>query len=321
MDTQEQSLLATLAYYGALRWPLTVVELAEHMIPCGGDLHSFGSLVASLELLEVAGRVRGESGLYVVGDVPANIADYRVSRQATSADKWRAMLSSARWLPVVPYVRMMSASGSLAMGSSALESDWDMFVIVRSGRLYTARLGLLAVAWLCGRLRTKRMKTAPDRFCFNHIITTDSLSMRHRSLYTAQAISCLVPFYDSWGYAARFRQANAWVGDYSASAGGGFYVRRELSHSRFLGAIRWWGEVFLNTFIGTLIERGLRRWMQARIRANPETHRAGGRIIADDRELEFHPRSFEAVALARYNETLTRIGLGQYRQRDSGLTR
>jgi hypothetical protein len=59
--------------------------------------------------------------------------------------------------------------------------------------------------------------------------------------------------------------------------------------------------------------------MQRRIHREPATHEKGGRIVADDRELEFHPHSFEAVALSRYNAALTRLGLGQYAERDSGL--
>jgi hypothetical protein len=214
---------------------------------------------------------------------------------------------------------MLAASGSLAMGATGAASDWDVFVVVKAGRLYTARFGLLAAAWMMRRLRTKRMRIAPDRFCFNHIITTDGLAIRHRSLFTAHALSWLIPLYDPTGYAGRLRHANAWVGDYVSTSASESFIRRSVVHSRFLDTLRRWLEAVLNTFIGTVVERMLRRWMRARIQAEPATHKAGGRIVADDRELEFHPRSFEALALSRYNATLAALGMGQYAEHDSGL--
>lgn len=324
MDTAERSLLATLAYYGALRWPLTVVELSERLIPSRrfgqtAAVTGIGSIASLIQQLQASGRIRADSGLYVFGDVPADMPRHRIQRHTQSAEKWRHMLASAWWLQAVPYVRMLAAGGSLAMGSSSPQSDWDMFVIVKSGRLYTARLGLLLVALLLGRLRTKRMRIAPDKFCFNHLITTDGLAIRHRSLFTAHALAWLIPFHDPWAYAFRFRQANAWVGEYTTGTSGTTFVRRALSRSGLLNAIRWSGERILNTYFGLIVERLLCRWMRGRIEREPATHLSGGRIVADDREIEFHPRSFEAVALARYNAALTRLGMGQYAEHDSGL--
>lgn len=324
MHAADQSILATLAYYDALRRPLTLVELYERLIPSArlgfpAPRPLLGDIVSHADALVSAGAVQTECGLYSLASSYAGFGQVFVKRQKESAQKYLKVLKCAWWLQAVPYVRMLAASGSLAMGSTGPLSDWDMFAVVRAKRLYTARFGLLVSTWLMGRLRTKRMRTAPDRFCFNHIVTTDGLSVRHRSLFTAHAVAWLVPVYDPWGYAARLRQANEWVGDFTGTSGGRHFVRRSVEESRVLGGIRRIAELVLNTFIGDGIERILRRWMRARIQAEPATHKPGGRIVADDRELEFHPRSFEAVALARYNTSLSSLGMGQYAEHDSGL--
>ncbi len=319
MQSDEQGVLATLAYYGALRWPLTLLEIAERRVDGDGAPHDLGRLMATLERFVERGYVRTQAGLYVIGDAPRDIREHRVSRQATSADKLHAMVRSTRWLHVVPYVRTLAASGSLAMSASSPLSDWDVFAIVQAGRLYTARAGLLAVAWLLGRLRTKSMRTAPDRFCFNHLITTEALALRHRSIFTAHALAWMVPIYDPWQYAARLRQANHWVHEYTATAMGSSFIRRDVVASRALRGVRRLAELVLNSPVGDLLEYTLRRWMQARIARNPLTTALGGRVISDTRELEFHPRSFEVTALARYNATLRRLGLEQFVAHDSGL--
>jgi hypothetical protein len=323
MEDTHRPVLATLAYYGALRRPLSILEIHERLIPSARlgisvPTPSLGALASLADRMVAAGTIETQYGLYALKGT-GDFGHAYINRQKNSAQKFQTLLKYAWWLQAVPYIRTLAASGSMAMNSCGPDSDWDMFVIAKAGRLYTARLGLLAVAFLQRRLRTKKMRTAPDRFCFNHLITNDGLAIRHCSLFTAHALAWLVPMYDPWAYMPRLRQANGWVGDFVAQPGGEQFVRRSLKRSRFLDAIRWCGEAMLNTPVGTLFEAVVRRRMQTRIEAEPVTHEAGGRIVADEREIEFHPRSFEAVALARYNASLTRFGMGQYAERDSGL--
>ncbi len=319
MDALERSILMELVYSGAMHWQLTLSELHERL---GGNL---GEIASRLDALVASGAVLLAHGLYSAGwriaDVATNLALNRIAQQKECTQKWKRMLRRAWWLQAVPYVRMLAASGSLALGNTDADSDWDMFVIVKSGRLYTARAGLLFAAWLMGRLRTKRMRTAPDKFCFNHIITTDGLAIRHRSIFTAHALAELIPMWDPYEYSKKLREANRWISDWVSLFGDKKLVRRAVKRSRILGAMRKCAEFILNTFIGWLAEKALSRWMKKRIAREPITHEHGGRIVADERELEFHPHSFEAVVLSRYNAALTRLGLGQYIEHDSGLTR
>lgn len=317
----EQSILVTLAYYNALRWPLTALEVLQRRVPTQHNESSvkIGSIIDALDTLAGRGAIAAHSGLYWIGSLNADGVANRVTRESLSADVWPQVLRSAWWLQAVPMVRMIAGSGSLAMGSSGASSDWDVFVVVEKGRLYTARFGLLVVAFLMGRLRTKSMRTAPRRFCFNHIITTDGLSLKHRSVFTAHVIAWLVPFYDPWKYASRLADANRWTREYVAETSTRAFNRRAVKSSFVLSGVRRLFEAILRTWIGGMLERLLRFWMQRRISADPSTNAKGGRIVANDRELEFHPRSFEGVALQRFNSTLRSLGLGAYVQYDSGL--
>lgn len=311
----DREILKALAYAGAFPWPLTLMELSERL---GGSL---GDVASRMDALVARGSVRMAHGLYALAHASEYVLWSRVQQQKECAQKWTRMLRRVWWLQAVPYARAMFVSGSLALGNTEPESDWDIFVIAQSRRLYTARAGLLCAAWMMGRLRTKRMRAAPDRFCFNHLITTDSLAIRHRSIFVAHALAELIPMHDPHGFLPRLWDANHWIADYVPQPWSRTSVRRSLAPSRTLGSFRWSLECVLNTFIGSLIERGLRVWMQRRIVREPATHAPGGRIVADNRELEFHPRSFEVAVLARYNALLARLGLSQYAESDSGLTR
>lgn len=298
MDNTERSIWATQAYYAAFEWPLTPLEIAERLIP--------------------ASRIGGQDVQPSIGEIVARLSDQdfsrRIEQEKIWAQKWRRMRRKAWWLQAIPYVRGLYASGSLALGNMNEGSDWDVFVIAQAGHLYTARIGLTIAAWLMGALRTKHHRTAPDRFCFNHYVTTDGLAIRHRSLYTAHGLALLVPIIDRQQYLERLWRANYWIGDFRPMPTGAAFVRREVRYSPVLAGIRWIGELLLSW-----AERPLRRWQQRRIARTPATHARGGRVTASDRELEFHPRSFEATALARYTAALVRAGLGAWQEHDSGL--
>ncbi|MCC6934824.1 MAG: hypothetical protein IT406_04020 [Candidatus Yanofskybacteria bacterium] len=326
MESLERSVYATAAYYSALRWPLTLAELTEHLIPptrFGGTsiTPSIGDIAPVLDRLIASGVVMTGDGLaWTAGALNDSVRE-RVRRHNANAHAWKRMLPSARFLQVVPYVRMVAASGSLALGSTGPQSDWDVFVVVQAGRLYTARTFLMLVAALMGRLRTKRHRTAPDMFCFNHIVTTGGLAIRHRSIFVAHALAWLVPIYDPQRYAARLRDANQWTADTIIRPGDLSFERRALRESRVLALIRRCAEVIFDTFVGDALEYVLRVWQQRRIQRDPATRAPGGRVVADDRELEFHPRSFESTVLARYRVLLARVGMERYAERDSGLTK
>ena len=321
----DRPIQATLAYYGAFRWPLTIAELSERLIPserleCAPMRSDPGTLHDRATALVRAGLVRTAFGLYAPAGADDGMLSGRVIREKEHAQKWRRMRRRAWWLQAVPFVRSLIASGSLALGNTGPDSDWDVFVVTRAGRLYTARACLLFISAVMGRLRTKRDSVAPDKFCFNHYVTTDGMAIRHRSLFIAHALSWMMPIHDPDRYLHRLRQANQWTADYVSGDSGSQFVHREVPYSRSLNMIRRGIELPLNTILGSWLERGLRHWQQRRIENEPATHERGGRVVADDREIEFHPRSAERGVLERYHAALAGMGVRRI-EPDSGLTR
>lgn len=79
------------------------------------------------------------------------------------------------------------------------------------------------------------------------------------------------------------------------------------------------GEALLNNFFGDIFEKTLMAFQQKRIKNNPATYESGGRIIFTDKELEFHPRSFERVVIDNYNNGLKKFGIYGIEENDSGL--
>jgi hypothetical protein len=150
-------------------------------------------------------------------------------------------------------------------------------------------------------------------------VTDQGLKIRHRSLFVADALARLVPFYDPDNLFGRLAQANGWTRTYLMhGVAYGPRMRQTIHPSRPLTIVRRIAEAVLSSSLGTILETVLCRWQQWRIDRDPVTHARGGRVIADDREIEFHPRSAERGTLARYNRAMTRLGIS-LTEEDSGL--
>lgn len=327
MSDIDRLILATLAYADAAGMPLTAHQAWRKLltVPHGGSVvavPTLGETAIALDRMAAHGSVRCEDGWYAPAGTEGGFAARRTEQEKIQAQKFKRMRAKAFWLQAVPFARALAASGSLAAGTTGRDSDWDMFIIARRGRLYTVRVLLSLAAWLMRSLRTKRQRVAPDKFCFNHYVTDDGLNLRHRSLYVACQLASLIPVYDPDGMVPRLWDANRWAGDWLAH---GLpettqTVRRLMRRSGFLTLVRRVFEVVLSGPPGNALEAVLRRWQQRRIVREPATHARGGRVIADGRELEFHPHSAERAVLARYNAATAAMGMPAH-EKDSGLTR
>lgn len=78
------------------------------------------------------------------------------------------LLRRARLFHWIPFVSRVFAGGSLAIGQINRTSDFDVIVVARPGRLYTARFFCLLIFGLAGWRRTFR--NPADGFCLSCFI-------------------------------------------------------------------------------------------------------------------------------------------------------
>lgn len=332
MPYLSDSILATLVCYDIFDFPLTSFEVFKYLINPGRfSIKNVKSSVFNIKVAEIVVELDNMKRVGVVGHkngfyfLPGRDALYelRIEREKIAAQKWKKFLRIARWFQAVPYLRGMLASGSMALGNTDKESDFDVLVIAVSGRLYTCRIFLCLVASLFRARRTRYEKSAPDKFCFNHYITDGNLNIKHESLYNAQTYANLKPVLARNGIFSRFYNENIWINKYVYNFRPAekfiFDKGRLLGCEGALCIIAGILEFILNSLLGDKIEGWVKRYQQKRIKNNPATYESGGRVIFNDNELEFHPRSFEKIMIARYNIALKKLGILSFEEKDSGL--
>lgn len=322
------SILATIAYYDVFNFPLTFAEVYKYLInpkrlapnrifvSSEVKVEAF-DIVAELDNMARAGMIGQKNGFYFM---PGRdyLYDERIEKDKLAGIKWKKFLRAAKYLQAALHLKAVFASGSLAANNTEPKSDFDIFVVIKSGRLYTGRFFLWLVSSLLGVRRGRFDLVAPDKLCFNHYVTDDKLEPTHKSLYIAQSVLNMKPVIFSEKILGDFSSANKWVSGYCYNFRGvGGY--RSIKPNKFILTFAKCAESLLNNLFGDFVESILKKFQQRRIKNNPATYESGGRIVFNDKELEFHPRSFEKVAIEKYNQYLKKLTILIVPEEDSGL--
>lgn len=298
-----QHLHATIAYYDCLDYPLTAFEAWKHCLVLGAEREppSFrlSEAIEALEQLRDAGRIETLSGFFFLPGrhvlVPARLRD-----EKTAVAKLKRARRLIGWLGLVPFVRMIGITGSLSMKKGDAESDWDFFVVLRTGRMWIGRTCLTGFLHLIGK-RRHGAKIA-NRACLNYYLTEAGLEILTKDIFAAHEYRFLLPIFDT-GVAQRFELANSWIRQFKPN-----FALTEMP-PRFLGPDR---PVMtrVQRFLERLLdidglERWLSGWQRKKIAANPKSRLAGSFIVATDTALIFLPRPKGPQIFERFK---TRLG-------------
>ncbi len=223
----EKSIASTLAYYDILGgYPLTAFEIYKYL----------GQDVPFDELLTALSGFNQKNGFYFLKDSSEDIVRERIEKQKIADRKWKKTRRIVYWLQMIPFVKAIGVSGSLAINNTRKESDLDLFVVAQQGHIWTVRALLVALTQLIGQRRHGQIVS--DKICLNWFVTDKSLELglknMSRAHFCAQLTPLLGDFHD-------FFEINRWVKKYLPSF---FPVRKELREIKT--------SVFLKSIAGSL---------------------------------------------------------------------
>lgn len=319
-NSLEKSIIATIVYCDIFNFPLTATEVFHLRLNRPESIGAeFRDVVFALkeDLVLRQKYIDCENGFYFMKGRGGLFAT-RIKRQKIADEKWKIVKKAAGKLQCVPFIKLVMASGSLALGNTRHESDFDLLIATAAGRIWTARFFANVVAYLTGFHRTP--ENFKNKLCLNHFITDKSLQIEFESVYNAFTYSNLVPVWERGVSYEQFKKANYWIKNFIAGPDLPPPAFRKREVSFVAGAVAAFWEFLLGGRAGDVLEKLLKKIQLAKISRDPRTRERGGRIVASDKCLAFHPLSPEAGVIARFNAKMAELGFEEIAQeKDSGI--
>lgn len=300
-----KNVVATVTYYDVMDFPLTAFEVWKHLLEHDRDNHPlttavpFGEVWRLLHSDQFSGKIVEKNGMYFLQGREALVED-RIEREKLSVSKLKKMRWLVRALAYVPYLRMVGATGSLSMKNGATGSDWDMFVVLRSGKIWIGRTVLTLFLHSIGKRRHGHKIS--NRACLNYFVTDDNLEIATKDLFSAHEYRFLIPML-SFPLFQIFEIKNRWIKNYkpnfSLTVLPPLWLVRE---STFGMQVRTFLERVFDSFA---LEAWLSTWQKKRIARNPKTHLEGSLIEVSDQTLVFLPHPRGPRVFQKFKERLS----------------
>ncbi len=130
----------------------------------------------------------------------------RQQKNAQHVSGMRRGIFLGRLLGIVPGVRGVFLTGSMAAGSGLANEDFDYFIVVEPNRVWFVRLLLY--------FRSKYLERRYGvRLCINYIVDEKNLEFQERNRYVASELVLMVATYDE-GVLDKIKALNGWVEEF-----------------------------------------------------------------------------------------------------------
>ncbi len=304
----QKNILATIAYYDGMDYPLAVFEVYKYLInfnpqPTTHNPQPFSlaGIIKELNEYDLRRFIEEDRGFHFLKG-RKELVDRRIKCDKISAGKIKKLRRIVWFLRFIPFIRMIGITGALAMKNADYKSDWDVLIVLKNGRIWTGRTLITGFLHLIGKRR--HSKKIEDRICLNHFITDDFLEVATKEKFpefSAHEFSFMFPVFDT-GIFQKFQIRNSWIRNYKPN----FYLREvgRVGEIGVVRAIREIGEKILNF---DFLEKWLGRWQREKIINNPLTKTPGSFIRATDEHLVFLPEPHGPELEKNMNEKMSKI--------------
>jgi hypothetical protein len=228
----KKAILRALVYADMFDYPLTEEEVGRWMIESKSKFKSkrkkedqenqenqLNQVKRVLEKLVDKGEVvgRGER-LCLKGR--EKVFQIREERERWSREKWKIARRVGRWLKIIPIVKMVAVTGTLAMNNCREDDDVDLMIITSPGWLWTTRAVVTGWLVVLGLRRRPGVEKAKGKVCANVWLSEGDLKVEPGGyvLYLAHEVLQAEPVVDKGGIYSEFLAENAWVKDWLPEA-------------------------------------------------------------------------------------------------------
>ncbi len=197
----------TVVYGDLFEYPLTASEIQRYLV---GVAATAAQVQQALAEQVRAGSLGARQGYYFLSGREA-LVETRRRRGQVAAARWPGALRYGLHIAGLPWVRMVTVTGALAVDNVEPEADIDFLIVTEPGRLWLCRLSVIALVRLAAR--------RGDLVCPNYFLSRRALTLWERNLFTARELAQMVPLAGMEVY-HEMRNLNQWAECFLPNAAG-----------------------------------------------------------------------------------------------------
>lgn len=205
MDSREKAILKTLLYSNLFDYPLTEEELHNFLINEKIDRREFSKSLSSAKI-----PINFSKDFYFLSG-NKQLVKKRQARELISIVKLKKAETIIKRLSLIPTIKLIGISGTLAMKNCEEDDDIDIFIIAEKNFAWTTRFLAVIFLIIMGAYRNKNSKHYQDKICLNLVLDEKRILFAKEDLFTAHEIAQLLPIFERDGTYRKFLNANGWI--------------------------------------------------------------------------------------------------------------
>jgi len=295
-----EAVSSTIRFFDLFDFPLTAEEVMEYLYKYSSPLH-IKELKGTLDHMVTEGKLFEIKGYFLLPG-REQIIETRKTRKFIAEKFWNRTKLYGTYMRSLPFIRMIAVCNNLAYDNSGEQSDIDLFIVVRPGRMWLARFLTTVVLHFFG-VRRYGDKVA-GRFCLSFFVTSEKMDMSEFELkpedpYLAYWTKNLRPIFGQETYRA-FREKNQeWLSGYGLHFDDSY--RKHMYHYEE-GKLKKFSEWLLGGFPGDLLEKLLKATLKKKTLRSMKELGPEANVIVTDEVLKFHNHDRRKEFLNRWSK-------------------
>ena len=156
----QRSILQTIAFFDIFDFPLTAEEILSHLYCYKKSVH-IKEIKGNLAIMEGVEKIHD----YYVLKGRGRLIDMRKGKKFISEKFWGRVKQYGQYVSQTPFVEMVAVCNNLSYDNPTESSDIDLFIVIKKGRMWIARLIVSLILQFHG-VRRHHDKIA-GRFCLS----------------------------------------------------------------------------------------------------------------------------------------------------------
>ena len=154
----EKAILKTLVYGDLFDFPMKAWEIHKWLVNKKGGLRE---VERSLNKLRQKAKVKSQKEYYFLAD-RKGLVNQRIKKEEVSKWYLKQAYFVAALFRIIPWVKLVGVSGSVAMENAKKVDDIDFFIITQKNRLWISRILLLLILELSDKRRKRERSKNPQ---------------------------------------------------------------------------------------------------------------------------------------------------------------